>query len=62
MSAHSTYRPGGETEPDFRRIARKIGERLRQVYAHPEKEPLPTEQVELLLRLRHKERDRARIS
>lgn len=60
MPAHSTYRRGSETEPDFRRIAQKIGAGLRQSYAHPETVQLPTDQVELLLRLRHKERDRAR--
>ena len=44
----------------FDLIARKIGTRLREVYGRPESEPLPTEHVELLLRLRHKERDRSR--
>ena len=47
-------------EPDFGHVARRIGQRLRQEYAHPEAEPLPAQHVDLLLRLRHKERDRAR--
>ena len=45
----------------FDRIAKRIGVKLREVYAHPEAEPLPTEHVDLLLRLRHKERDRTRL-
>ena len=46
--------------PPYRTIARRIGVRLRDVYDHPESEALPTEHVDLLLRLRHKERDRER--
>ena len=46
--------------PDFERLARRIGTQLRDVYAAPEAEALPVEHVDLLLRLRHKERDQAR--
>lgn len=46
--------------PPFGSIARRIGIRLREVYEKPEAEPLPAEHVDLLLRLRHKERDRER--
>ncbi len=48
------------TQPAFDRIARRIGLTLREVYGAPEAEPLPMEHVELLLKLRHKERDRLR--
>lgn len=47
---------GRENGPYFKNIARRIGLRLRDVYETPESEPLPTEHVDLLLRLRHKER------
>lgn len=46
--------------PHYGPIARRIGTKLRQTYGRPEAEPLPNELVELLLRLRHKERDQAR--
>jgi hypothetical protein len=46
--------------PTFEMIARRIGLRLRQEFARPEAEPLPNDQVDLLLRLRHKERERVR--
>lgn len=46
--------------PPYKTIARRIGLRLRDVYDQPEAEPLPAEHVDLLLRLRHKERDRSR--
>ncbi|MDB5591975.1 hypothetical protein [Enterovirga sp.] len=46
--------------PAFAGIARRIGMKLRDVYASPEAEALPAEHVELLLRLRHKERDAGR--
>jgi hypothetical protein len=48
------------TPPPYKSIARRIGVRLRDFYEEPEGEPLPTEHVELLLRLRHKERERVR--
>lgn len=48
--------------PNFDRIARRIGVKLRDVYAEPEAEPLPVEHVDLLLKLRHKERDRSRAT
>jgi hypothetical protein len=50
-------------QPDeirYSSIARRIGMRLRDIYADPEAEPLPTEHVNLLLELRHRERNRAR--
>jgi hypothetical protein len=53
-----TERDGGT--PPYRSIARRIGLRLRDVYEQPEAGPLPTEHVDLLLKLRHKERDRSR--
>ena len=46
--------------PDYDRIARRIGMKLRDVYGSPEAAPLPDEHVDLLLRLRHKERDQER--
>ncbi len=51
---------GRNIRPGFDRIAHRIGMKLRDVYASPEAEPLPAEHIELLLRLRHKERDQAR--
>lgn len=51
---------GQNIPPAYERIARRIGLRLRELYGSPETEPLPVEHVELLLRLRHKERDQAR--
>jgi hypothetical protein len=44
----------------YRTIARKIGVSLREVYSNPEAEPLPAEHVDLLLQLRHKERNQGR--
>ena len=38
----------------------RIGARLRELYAPVTDEPLPTSHVDLLLALRHKERDRLR--
>ena len=58
-SACDTTNPA-ETPPAFKSIAHRIGVRLRDVYESPEAEPLPAEHVDLLLRLRHKERDRVR--
>jgi hypothetical protein len=49
------------TAPDYERIARRIGIKLRDVYGAPEGTPLPAEHVDLLLRLRHKERDVSRL-
>ncbi len=49
-----------ETPPPYKSIARRIGVRLRDMYEQPEAEPLPAEHVDLLLRLRHKERERTR--
>ena len=46
--------------PAYDRIARRIGAQLREMYEHPENEPLPAEHVDLLLRLRHKEREQSR--
>lgn len=53
-------RMGPGLTPAYDRIAKRIGIKLREVYGSPEAEPLPDEHVSLLLRLRHKERDRAR--
>lgn len=50
----------GPLRPAFDRIAQRIGMKLRDIYGPPEAEPLPAEHVELLLRLRHKERDTSR--
>jgi hypothetical protein len=47
-------------QPSYNTIVRRIGARLREVYEHPEADPLPNEHVDLLLRLRHKERERTR--
>ena len=44
----------------YGKLARVIGDKLRELYQDPEAEPLPAEHVNLLLALRHKERDRAR--
>ena len=49
--------PGGAS---YKTIARRIGMRLKDVYENPEAEPLPADHVDLLLRLRHKERERVR--
>jgi hypothetical protein len=46
--------------PPYKIIARRIGLRLRDVYEQPEAEPLPADHVDLLLRLRHKEREQTR--
>lgn len=60
--ASSTSVPdgSGNVRPAFDRIAQRIGMKLRDLYGAPEAVPLPAEHVDLLLRLRHKERDRAR--
>ncbi len=46
--------------PPYKMIARRIGLRLRDEFEQPEAEPLPIDHVDLLLRLRHKERERSR--
>ncbi|MDB5557119.1 MAG: hypothetical protein JWQ36_53 [Enterovirga sp.] len=46
--------------PSYRTIARSIGLQLREQFERPEAEPLPVDHVDLLLRLRHKERERSR--
>lgn len=48
--------------PPYKMIARRIGLRLRDEFERPEAEPLPVDHVDLLLRLRHKERERSRQS
>jgi hypothetical protein len=48
--------------PPYKMIARRIGLRLREEFERPEAEPLPMDHVDLLLRLRHKERERSRQS
>ncbi|MGA0595774.1 hypothetical protein [Enterovirga sp. CN4-39] len=48
--------------PIYKIIARQIGRRLREHLDRPEADPLPVDHVDLLLRLRHKERDRSRTS
>ena len=53
-------RSARDAPPPYSSIARRIGLRLRDVYDPPHSEPLPAEHVDLLLRLRHKERDRGR--
>lgn len=50
-----------QIEPDHNAaMRRRIAARLRELYAPVAEEPLPNEHVELLLALRHKERDRQR--
>ena len=61
----STVKEGTERElspPPYKTIARRIGIRLRDFYDQPEADALPMEHVELLLKLRHKERDRSKAS
>jgi hypothetical protein len=60
MAATRHHFPASSLAPAYGRIARRIGVKLRDMYTHPEAEPLPAEHVELLLRLRHKERDQSR--
>jgi hypothetical protein len=52
----------GLTPPAYKMIARRIGLALREEFERPEAEPLPVDHVDLLLRLRHKERERTRQS
>jgi hypothetical protein len=44
----------------FDAIARRLGRQLRDLYPNPETEPLPVEQVQMLLQLRQKERNTRR--
>lgn len=53
-------RSARDAPPHYSNIARRIGIRLRDVFDPAQAEPLPAEHVDLLLRLRHKERDRRR--
>lgn len=53
-------RDAPELGPNFDWVARRIGHKLRELYGPPEAEPLPDAHVDLLLRLRKKERDMAR--
>mgnify|MGYP001807738772 CR=1 FL=1 len=55
------YPPQKTSSPVQERIVRRIGAKLREFYGSPEAAPLPADHVDLLLRLRHKERDRARL-
>ncbi|WP_133771232.1 hypothetical protein [Enterovirga rhinocerotis] len=52
--------PVATLSPDYDRIARRIGAKLREMYGAPEAAALPADHVDLLLRLRHKERDQMR--
>ena len=53
----SAHRPEGPASLDAG-VRRRLGARLRAGYAGIEGEPLPDDQVDLLLRLRQKERER----
>ena len=46
-----------DTNTGFDAIARRLGRQLRDLYPNPETEALPIEQVQMLLQLRHKERN-----
>lgn len=54
-------REAADFAPDYDRIARRIGLKLREMYGAPEAAPLPAEHVDLLLRLHQKEREQARL-
>jgi hypothetical protein len=65
MSGRFENKDGREevsSPPPYKLIARRIGLRLRDEFERPESEPLPVDHVDLLLRLRHKERERTRQS
>ena len=63
MSAGFDRRDDREVAPPpYKMIARRIGLQLREELDRPEAEPLPVDHVDLLLRLRHKERERSRQS
>ena len=49
-----------ETLSPFDAIARRLGRQLRDLYPNPETEPLPVEQVQMLLQLRQRERNTRR--
>jgi hypothetical protein len=51
---------GTEATPLVQAIQNRIASRLRTLYASVPKEPLPGDHVDLLLALRHKERERRR--
>jgi len=44
----------------FDSIARRIGRQLRDLYPQPEAEAIPVEHAQMLLELRHKERNTTR--
>ncbi|HEV7873914.1 MAG TPA: hypothetical protein VGO82_07230 [Enterovirga sp.] len=44
----------------FDNIARRIGRQLRDLYPQPEAEAIPVEHAQMLLELRHKERNTTR--
>ena len=60
MPVISREEKSSSNQPTYNSIARRIGLRLRDVYEHPEADALPNEHVDLLLKLRHKERDRSK--
>ena len=60
LSGPAARRAIDHLPPAYDRIAKRIGGKLRELYGSPEGQPLPADHVDLLLRLRHKERDRAR--
>lgn len=62
MARMATKSGSEAAPPPFKNIAQRIGIRLRDLYVSPESAPLPAEHVDLLLRLRHKERDRRRAT
>lgn len=47
--------------PGYDRIVRRIGMKLREMYGSPEGQALPAEHIDLLLRLRQKEREQSRL-
>ena len=46
--------------PGYGRIVKRLGFKLREIYAVPESEALPVEHVDLLLQLRQRERELVR--
>ncbi|NNM73169.1 hypothetical protein [Enterovirga aerilata] len=60
MSASFGKSKEAVARPPYKMIARRIGLQLREELEHPEAEPLPIDHVDLLLRLRQKERERSR--
>lgn len=51
---------GTDGTSGFDAIARRLGRQLRDLYPNPEAEPLPVEQIQMLLQLRQKERNTRR--